>query len=114
MGSCGTADAGTCCQQACSKGVKLNGATTKESNTCAKDSTLASDIKCAGSPCSATDSKLCCNEQCTDKKTGFKPNGGSGKEPNSCPKNEQVATKGMCAGDCSADDAETCCLKKND
>merc|ERR1712100_191084 len=109
--SCGSSDAGTCCQEKCSKGFKLNGATTKEANTCAKDSTLATDIKCAGSPCAATDAKLCCNEKCTDKKTGFKVKGASSKEPNECKAKETVATKGMCKGDCSSDDASTCCLK---
>merc|ERR1711865_1358851 len=65
--SCAATDKGTCCQAKCSKGWKLNGATTKESNTCAKDTTLASDGKCAGSPCASSDDKLCCNEKCTDK-----------------------------------------------
>merc|ERR1711907_665940 len=97
----------------CSKGFKLNGATTKEANTCAKDSTLASDKKCLGSPCSGTDSKYCCNEKCTDKKTGFKANKGTGKEPNECEAKETVATKAMCDGDCSSDDKKTCCLKEN-
>merc|ERR1712100_577693 len=97
-------------------GFKLNGATSKEASTCAKDTTLASDIKCAGSPCAGTDAKLCCNEKCTDKKTGFKIKGGSGKEPNECPsdgKGYTVGSKAMCAGDCSSDDVKTCCLVNN-
>merc|ERR1711924_267554 len=65
--SCKSSDAGTCCQQKCSKGWKLSGASTTEANTCAKDTTVSSDGKCAGSPCAATDSKACCNEKCTDK-----------------------------------------------
>merc|ERR1711988_282322 len=93
-------------------GFKLHGATTKEANTCAKDSTLA-DGKCSGIPCAASDAKLCCNEKCTDKKTGFKVKGASSKEPNECKAKETVATKGMCKGDCSSDDASTCCLKQN-
>merc|ERR1711976_431781 len=87
--------------------------TTKESNTCAKDTTLASDAKCTGSPCASTDSKICCNEKCTHKTTGFKVKGGTGKEANECKDGETVASKGMCKGDCSSDDASTCCLKSN-
>merc|ERR1711907_805559 len=71
-----------------------HGATTKEANTCAKDSTLA-------------------DGKCTDKKTGFKVKGAKTKEANECKAKETVATKGMCKGDCSADDAATCCLKQN-
>merc|ERR1712054_111681 len=70
--SCVAGDAGTCCQQSCSKGWKLSGATTKEANSCAKDTTLASDAKCTGSPCSSSnDAKICCNEKRTHKTTGF-------------------------------------------
>merc|ERR1712023_198184 len=111
--SCAASDAGTCCQQSCSKGWKLNGATTKEANTCPKDTTLG-DGKCKGSPCAAADDKICCNEKCTDKKKGFKVHKGTGKEPNECKKGEIVASKGMCKGDCSSDDAATCCQKAND
>merc|ERR1719453_98090 len=108
--SCAASDAGTCCQEKCSKGWKLNGATTKESYTCPKDTTLASDGKCTGSPCAASDDKYCCNEKCTDKKKGFKVHKGTGKEPNECAKAKIVSSKGMCKGDCGSGDSETCCI----
>merc|ERR1712100_785955 len=101
------------CQQGCDKGFKLHGATTKESNTCAKDTTLASTAKCTGSPCASTDSTICCNQKCTDKAKGFKVNGGTGKEPNQCAKGETVASKGMCKGECASEDASACCQKQN-
>jgi hypothetical protein len=56
---------------------------------------------------------LCCNEKCTDKKTGFKAKGATSKEANECLAKETVASKGMCKGDCSSDDKTTCCLKEN-
>merc|ERR1712188_253114 len=96
-----SASSSVCCQQKCSKGFKLTGATTNEANTCPKDTTLASDGKCTGSPCAATDSTICCNEKCTDKKKGFKVHKGTGKEPNECKKGEIVSSKGACNGDCS-------------
>merc|ERR1712147_539663 len=92
---------------------KLNGATTKETNTCAKDTTLASAAKCTGSPCADADKTICCNEKCTHKTTGFKVKGGDGKEANECKSGETVANKAECKGDCSSDDASTCCLKAN-
>merc|ERR1711966_494467 len=101
------------CQQGCSKGFKVTGATTKESNTCVKDTTFASEAKCTGSPCAQADEKICCNEKCTHKTTGFKVKGSSGKEANQCKAGETVVTKKMCKGDCSSDDASTCCQKAN-
>jgi hypothetical protein len=100
--SCAATDAGTCCQQGCSKGFKVTGATTKESNTCVKDTTLASDAKCTGSPCAQADEKICCNEKCTHKTTGFKVKGSSGKEANQCKAGETVVTKKKCAKEIAA------------
>lgn len=89
----------------------MSGATTKESNTCAKDTTLNSDGKCTGSPCAAADSKHCCNQKCTDPKAGFKVHKGTGKEPFSCKAGEAILSKGTCTGACDDDDASKCCAK---
>lgn len=98
-----------CCQQKCTAGFKLKGAT-GTGTECDKDLTVHATGYCKGSSCGSSDAGTCCQQSCSK---GFKLNGASTKEANTCAKDSTLASDAKCAGSpCAGSDSKLCCNEK--
>lgn len=100
-------DSGTCCQQKCSAGFKLKGAT-GTGTECGEGLTVHATAYCKGAACSSSDSGTCCQAMCKDQ---FKADGATTDEAQTCAKKTTVSEDGKCAGSpcVGSTDAAFCC-----
>lgn len=104
-----TTSSGVCCQQKCTAGFKLKGAT-GTGTECGADLTVHATAYCKGATCAASDAGTCCQQTCSK---GFKLHGATTKESNTCGKDTTLASDAKCVGSpCASSDSTTCCNEK--
>jgi hypothetical protein len=109
-GTACASSSGVCCQQKCTAGFKLKGATGTGAE-CGTDLTVHATAYCKESSCTvASDAGTCCQQKCSK---GYKVFGATTKESNTCVKDTTLASDAKCTGSPCADaDTKICCNEK--
>jgi hypothetical protein len=103
---------GICCQEKCSVGFKVKGAS-GSGVECGLDLSVHATAFCEGSECAEDDAGVCCQAKCSK---GFKAKSAKTDEAQTCPDATTVKADGKCVGSpCrSSDDVKCCNVKCSD